>query len=203
MIVPFRGEYYKLVPGRANLVRGLIYPVPDPRLPFLGVHFTRRVDGAVDVGPNAVLAFAREGYRWRDVKAADVAEIVAWPGFWRVALRYWRTGISEIIGSVSKEAFVKLARAYVPEVTVGDVVPAPAGVRAQAVDRRGNLVDDFALTRSGSIVGGPNAPSPAATSSLAIAEAYLPAVVRGQRAMSLHPQVAALLERARKSPLPP
>jgi L-2-hydroxyglutarate oxidase LhgO len=144
--------------------------VPDPRLPFLGVHFTRRVDGSVDVGPNAVLALAREGYRWRDVNAADVAEIVAWPGFWRVALRYWRTGISEIIGSVSKEAFVKLARAYVPDVTVRDVVPAPAGVRAQAVDRRGNLVDDFALTRSGSIVAVRNAPSPAATSSLAIAE---------------------------------
>jgi L-2-hydroxyglutarate oxidase LhgO len=169
-VIPFRGEYYKLVPGRASLVRGLIYPVPDPRLPFLGVHFTRRVDGSVDVGPNAVLALAREGYRWRDVSAADVAEIVAWPGFWRVALRYWRTGISEIVGSVSKEAFVKLARAYVPEVTVHDVVPAPAGVRAQAVDRRGNLVDDFALTRSGSIVAVRNAPSPAATSSLAIAE---------------------------------
>jgi L-2-hydroxyglutarate oxidase LhgO len=169
-VIPFRGEYYKLVPGRADLVRGLIYPVPDPRLPFLGVHFTRRVDGSVDVGPNAVLALAREGYRWRDVNAADVAEIVAWPGFWRVALRYWRTGISEIIGSVSKEAFVKLARAYVPEVTADDVVPAPAGVRAQAVDRRGNLVDDFALTRSGSIVAVRNAPSPAATSSLAIAE---------------------------------
>jgi L-2-hydroxyglutarate oxidase LhgO len=169
-VIPFRGEYYKLVPGRANLVRGLIYPVPDPRLPFLGVHFTRRVDGSVDVGPNAVLALAREGYRWRDVNATDVAEIVTWPGFWRVALRYWRTGVSEIIGSVSREAFVKLARAYVPDVTARDVVPAPAGVRAQAVDRRGNLVDDFALTRSGAIVAVRNAPSPAATSSLAIAE---------------------------------
>jgi len=169
-VIPFRGEYYRLIPGRAHLVRGLIYPVPDPRLPFLGVHFTRRVGGVVDVGPNAVLALAREGYRWRDISPPDVADILAWPGFWRVARKYWSTGVAEIAGSLSKEYFMSLARAYVPEVTARDVVPAPAGVRAQAVDRMGNLVDDFALTRSGAIVAVRNAPSPAATSSLAIAE---------------------------------
>lgn len=169
-IVPFRGEYYRLVPERAHLVRGLIYPVPDPRLPFLGVHFTRRVDGAVDLGPNAVLALAREGYRRRDVNLADVADIVTWPGFWRMAKKYWRLGFSEIVGSISKELFVRRARAYLPEVTARDVVPAPAGVRAQAISRAGALVDDFVLTRRGPIVAVRNAPSPAATSSLAIAE---------------------------------
>jgi L-2-hydroxyglutarate oxidase LhgO len=169
-VVPFRGEYYRLVPGRAGLVRGLIYPVPDPRLPFLGVHFTKRVGGAVDVGPNAVLALAREGYRWRDVSPRDVADMLRWPGFWRVARKYWSTAVSEVAGSLSKEWFVRQARAYVPELTARDVVPAPAGVRAQAVDRQGRLVDDFALTRRGSILAVRNAPSPAATSSLAIAE---------------------------------
>ena len=151
-------------------MRGLIYPVPDPRLPFLGVHFTRRVGGSVDLGPNAVLALAREGYRRRDVNLADVAEIVTWPGFWRMARKYWRSGCSEIVGSISKELFVRRARAYVPDVTARDVVPAPAGVRAQAISRAGALVDDFVLTRRGPIVAVRNAPSPAATSSLAIAE---------------------------------
>ena len=169
-IVPFRGEYFRLVPERAHLVRGLIYPVPDPRLPFLGVHFTRRVGGAVDLGPNAVLALAREGYRRRDVNLADVADIVTWPGFWRMAQKYWRSGFSEIVGSISKTLFVRRARAYVPDVTARDVVPAPAGVRAQAISRAGALVDDFVLTRRGPIVAVRNAPSPAATSSLAIAE---------------------------------
>jgi L-2-hydroxyglutarate oxidase LhgO len=169
-IVPFRGEYYRLVPERAHLVRGLIYPVPDPSLPFLGVHFTRRVGGAVDLGPNAVLALAREGYRRRDVNLADVVEIVTWPGFWKMARTYWRSGCSEIVGSISKELFVRRARAYVPDVTARDVVPAPAGVRAQAISRAGALVDDFVLTRRGPIVAVRNAPSPAATSSLAIAE---------------------------------
>lgn len=169
-IVPFRGEYYRLVPQRAEWVRGLIYPVPDPRLPFLGVHFTRRVSGVVDVGPNAVLALAREGYRRTDVKLADAAEILGWPGSWRVVRKYWRTGIHEVLGSLSKRIFMDRARAYVPEITADDVVPAPAGVRAQAVDRGGNLVDDFVVNRRGAIVAVRNAPSPAATSSLAIAE---------------------------------
>ncbi|HEY7484189.1 MAG TPA: L-2-hydroxyglutarate oxidase [Streptosporangiaceae bacterium] len=169
-IVPFRGEYYRLVPGRSDLVRGLIYPVPDPRYPFLGVHFTRRIDGTVDVGPNAVLALAREGYRQRDIVARDLWETLRWPGFRRLAARHWRTGLREIYGSVSKGAFVRAARGFVPELTTADVVPAPAGVRAQAVDPDGSLVDDFRIGRRGPVVTVRNAPSPGATSSLAIAE---------------------------------
>jgi L-2-hydroxyglutarate oxidase LhgO len=169
-IVPFRGEYYRLVPSRTSLVRGLIYPVPDPRYPFLGVHFTRRVDGGVDIGPNAVLALAREGYRRRDLHPRDLWETLSWPGFRPLARQHWRTGLKEMYGSVSKHAFVAAARSFVPELTVADVVPAPAGVRAQAVDRDGSLVDDFRIGRVGPIVTVRNAPSPAATSSLAIAE---------------------------------
>ena len=169
-IVPFRGEYYRLVPERGHLVRGLIYPVPDPRYPFLGVHFTRRVDGSVDVGPNAVLALAREGYRPRDVVLGDLWETLSWPGFRRLAVRHWRTGLREIYGSVSKRAFVRAARGFVPELTARDVVAAPAGVRAQAVDPDGSLVDDFRIGRRGPVVTVRNAPSPGATSSLAIAE---------------------------------
>jgi L-2-hydroxyglutarate oxidase LhgO len=169
-IVPFRGEYYRLVPGRADLVRGLIYPVPDPRYPFLGVHFTRRVDGGVDIGPNAVLALAREGYRRRDLRPADLWETLRWPGFQELARRHWRTGVREMYGSVSRRAFVARARSFVPELTVADVEPAPAGVRAQAVDPDGSLVDDFRIGRIGPVVAVRNAPSPAATSCLAIAE---------------------------------
>ncbi|WP_242901159.1 L-2-hydroxyglutarate oxidase [Actinomadura terrae] len=169
-IIPFRGEYLRLVPSRTDLVRGLIYPVPDPRYPFLGVHFTRRVDGGVDVGPNAVLALAREGYRRRDVRPADVWETLRWPGFRRLARAHWRTGARELYGSAVRRAFVAEARAFVPELTVDDVVPAPAGVRAQAVDADGSLVDDFRIGRRGPVTTIRNAPSPAATSSLAIAE---------------------------------
>jgi L-2-hydroxyglutarate oxidase LhgO len=169
-IVPFRGEYYLLKPDRRDLVRGLVYPVPDPRYPFLGVHLTLRVDGEVLVGPNAVLALAREGYRRAAVRPADLAETLAWPGFARMAARHWRTGVREIVGSVSRRAFVSAARRYVPELAPGDVVPGPAGVRAQAVARDGALVDDFRVSRRGRVVAVRNAPSPAATSSLAIAE---------------------------------
>ncbi|MBA9007501.1 MULTISPECIES: L-2-hydroxyglutarate oxidase [Thermomonospora] len=169
-IVPFRGEYYRLAPHRTDLVRGLIYPVPDPRYPFLGVHFTRRVDGGVDVGPNAVLALAREGYRRRDLHPADVWETLRWPGFRRLARRHWRTGLREMYGSAVKRAFAAEARSFVPELRVADLVPAPAGVRAQAVDPDGSLVDDFRIGRLGPVVTVRNAPSPAATSSLAIAE---------------------------------
>jgi L-2-hydroxyglutarate oxidase LhgO len=169
-IIPFRGEYHRLRPEREHLVRGLIYPVPDPAYPFLGVHFTRRVTGGVDVGPNAVLALAREGYRRRDVSPADVRDILAWPGFRRLARRHWRTGASELYGSLSRRAFVARARSFIPELRPDDVVPAPAGVRAQAIDADGSLVDDFRITRSERIVIVRNAPSPAATSSLAIAE---------------------------------
>lgn len=169
-IVPFRGEYLRLVPERSDLVQGLIYPVPDPRYPFLGVHFTRRVDGSVDVGPNAVLALAREGYRRRDVVPADIAAVLRHPGFRRVARRHWRTGVGEIVGSISRREFVRRARRHVPELQPGDVVPGGAGVRAQAVDRHGTLVDDFRIHHLGPVTVVRNAPSPAATSSLAIAE---------------------------------
>jgi len=169
-IVPFRGEYYRLVPERATLVRGLIYPVPDPAYPFLGVHFTRRVDGSVDIGPNAVLALAREGYRRRDVRLADVRETLAWPGFRRLARAHWRAGVGELRGSLSRRAFVDAARRFVPDLRVADVRPAPSGVRAQALDEDGSLVDDFRIGHVGSIVTVRNAPSPGATSSLAIGE---------------------------------
>ena len=169
-IVPFRGEYYLLREDRRDLVRGLVYPVPDPRYPFLGVHVTPRVDGEVMVGPNAVLALAREGYGWGQVSPRDLLEVVAWPGFRRFARRHWRTGVVEMRGSVSKSRFVAAARRYVPELTVDDVVAGPSGVRAQALGRDGQLVDDFRITRRGHVMSVRNAPSPAATSSLAIAE---------------------------------
>jgi len=169
-IVPFRGEYYRLTPSRAGLVRGLIYPVPDPRYPFLGVHLTRRVDGGVDVGPNAVLALSREGYRRGSLTAVDLWETVRWPGFRRLARAHWRTGARELYGSLSKRAFVAAARSYLPELTTGDLVRGGAGVRAQAVDADGTLVDDFRVNRIGNVVTVRNAPSPAATSSLAIAD---------------------------------
>jgi L-2-hydroxyglutarate oxidase LhgO len=169
-IVPFRGEYLRLVPERSHLVRGLIYPVPDPRYPFLGIHLTRRVDGTVEAGPNAVLALAREGYRRGAVAAGDLWETLRWPGFRRMARAHWRTGVRELHGSLSRRAFVAAARRYVPELTVADVTPGGAGVRAQAVDADGTLVDDFRIHRLGPVVAVRNAPSPAATSSLAIAE---------------------------------
>lgn len=169
-IVPFRGEYYRLVPQRSEWVRGLLYPVPDPAYPFLGVHFTRRINGQVDIGPNAVLALAREGYRRRDIAMADVREMLSSPGFRRLAARHWRTGAREIWGSLSRRAFIAQARAFLPELTPADVEPAPAGVRAQAIDPDGSLVDDFRISRRPGILMVRNAPSPAATSSLAIAE---------------------------------
>jgi L-2-hydroxyglutarate oxidase LhgO len=169
-IVPFRGEYYRLRPEREQLVRGLLYPVPDPAYPFLGVHFTRRVGGGVDVGPNAVLAFAREGYRRRDVRLRDVADTLVSPGFRALARRHWRMGVHELHGSLSKRTFAAEARRYVPELSADDLVPAPAGVRAQALDPDGSLVDDFRIHRLGPVVAVRNAPSPGATSSMAIAE---------------------------------
>lgn len=169
-IVPFRGEYYRLTAARENLVRGLIYPVPDPAYPFLGVHFTRRVGGGVDVGPNAVLALAREGYRRRDVSVRDLRETLAWPGFRRLVRRHWRTAAWELYGSMSRHAFIARARAFIPELSPRDVEPAAAGVRAQAVDADGALVDDFRISEVERVVSIRNAPSPAATSSLAIAE---------------------------------
>jgi len=177
VIVPFRGEYHRLLPSRTHLVRGLIYPVPDPAFPFLGVHFTRRINGTVDIGPNAVLALAREGYRRRDVSLADVRDIISSPGFRRLARRHWRVGASEVQGSLSRRAFVAEAQTFVPELRPSDVVPAPAGVRAQAIDPDGTLVDDFRVTDADGIIIVRNAPSPAATSSLAIAEYIAPQVI--------------------------
>jgi (S)-2-hydroxyglutarate dehydrogenase len=169
-IVPFRGEYWALRPDRRPLVRGLIYPVPDPALPFLGVHLTRTIDGSVLVGPNAVLALAREGYTRRGVRPRDLVEALAWGGTWRLMRRHWRAGAGETMRSLSKRAFVEQAQRYVPELRVQDTVRASSGVRAQAVDRDGTLVDDFRIGGDTRVAWIRNAPSPAATSSLAIAE---------------------------------
>jgi L-2-hydroxyglutarate oxidase LhgO len=167
-IVPFRGDYYRLTPDARDLVRGLIYPVPDPSFPFLGVHFTRRIDGAVWAGPNAVLAFAREGYRRRDIDLGDLAAVLGNRGFLRLAARYWRTGAAEFWRDWSKKAFLHALRRYVPELRAEQIVFGPSGVRAQALDRDGTLVDDFRLGGSGHVLHVRNAPSPAATASLAI-----------------------------------
>ncbi|MFI9558529.1 L-2-hydroxyglutarate oxidase [Nonomuraea endophytica] len=166
-IVPFRGEYYTLAGSAKDLVRGLIYPVPDPRYPFLGVHLTRHIDGEVLVGPNAVLALAYEGYTWRDIR--DARRILTWPGTLRMARKHWRTGVKEVYGSLVKQAFLDAARRYVPALTAADLERSHGGVRAQAVARDGALVDDFVVDVHGRVVLVRNAPSPAATSSLAIA----------------------------------
>ena len=168
-IVPFRGEYFELVPHRRNLVRGLIYPVPDPSFPFLGVHLTRMIDGSVHAGPNAVLAMAREGYRWRDIEPRQIREHLGNQGLWRLARKYWRTGAGEIWRSVSKAAFVRALQRLVPEIGVEDLEASPAGVRAQAMDAEGELMDDFAITQTSNSLHVLNAPSPAATASLEIA----------------------------------
>ena len=168
-IVPFRGEYHELAPGAAHLVRGLVYPVPDPELPFLGVHLTRGIDGHVHAGPNAVLALAREGYDWGRVDARDLVDTLGYAGFWRLARRQARSGAGEMVRSLSHRRFADSVRRLVPEVTDAELVPAPAGVRAQAVRRDGTLVDDFLLERHGRVVHLLNAPSPAATASLEIA----------------------------------
>jgi L-2-hydroxyglutarate oxidase LhgO len=174
-IIPFRGEYFRLRDERTDLVRGLIYPVPDPSLPFLGVHLTRKIGGEVWIGPNAIPALALEGYRRRDLSPADIGASVGWPGMRSVAWRYRRTGMSELARAASKRLFIRDARRYVPELHAADAVRAPAGIRAQAVDRAGALVDDFRLSRDGNVTWVRNAPSPAATSSLAIAEEILDA----------------------------
>jgi len=169
-IVPFRGEYLRLRPEVRDKVRHLIYPVPDPAYPFLGVHLTPRTDGEVDIGPNAVLALAREGYRWRDVSAGQLTRLARSAAFRKLARQNWRAGLREMRGSVSRRAFLAEARGYLPWLEYGHVAPAPAGVRAQAVDPDGSLVDDFRIHRIGPVTAIRNAPSPAATSSMAIAE---------------------------------
>jgi L-2-hydroxyglutarate oxidase len=169
-IVPFRGEYYKLRKEKEYLVRNLIYPVPDPNFPFLGVHFTRMARGGVEAGPNAVLAFSREGYKKSDISLSELGETLAWPGFQKVAAKYWRTGLGEMYRSFSKAAFTKALQKMLPEVQEDDLVEGGAGVRAQACDRQGGLVDDFMIVEEARAINVCNAPSPAATSSLSIGE---------------------------------
>jgi L-2-hydroxyglutarate oxidase LhgO len=168
-IVPFRGDYWVLRPDRKHLARNLIYPVPDPAFPFLGVHFTRRIDdGAVWLGPNAVLAFAREGYQRLDWRPRDLAEALSYSGFQKLATKYWRMGLDEMVRDFSKAAFLRSLQKYVPELEMADLLPGPSGVRAQALGPDGQLVDDFVFNTQGRIVHVRNAPSPGATSSLAI-----------------------------------
>jgi L-2-hydroxyglutarate oxidase LhgO len=171
-IVPFRGEYYKLAPARHHLVRNLIYPVPDPTFPFLGVHFTRMIkgDGGIEAGPNAVLAYAREGYRHSVVNAGDLWNTVTFKGFWAMTGKYWRTGFGELYRSLNKAAFVRALQKLLPEITEKDLVPGGSGVRAQAVSSNGALVDDFVIKRSRNAIHVLNAPSPGATASLAIGQ---------------------------------
>jgi L-2-hydroxyglutarate oxidase len=167
-IIPFRGEYYKLAPARHSLVRNLIYPVPDPAFPFLGVHFTRMMNGGVEAGPNAVFALAREGYRHTDVNLRDLWRTVSFKGFWVMTGKYWQTGFGELYRSLSKAAFVRALQKLLPEITETDLIPGGAGVRAQAVSASGALVDDFVIRESRRAIHVLNAPSPGATASLAI-----------------------------------
>ncbi|NET55475.1 MAG: L-2-hydroxyglutarate oxidase, partial [Symploca sp. SIO2E6] len=172
-IVPFRGEYYELIPEKRHLVKTLIYPVPNPNFPFLGVHFTRMIDGSVHAGPNAVLCLKREGYKKTDFDLGDFAEVMTYPGFWKLAAKHADEGIKEIIRSFSKAAFVHSLQKLIPEVQYQDVVPTHAGVRAQALKDDGKLVDDFLIVKGKQSIHVCNAPSPAATSSLEIGKAVV------------------------------
>lgn len=167
-IIPFRGEYWELIPEKEHLVKNLIYPVPNPNFPFLGVHFTRMMKGGVELGPNAVLAFSREGYKKTDLNVYDLFDSLTWPGFHTVIKKYWRDGFFEMYRSFSKSAFLKSAQKLMPSLTIDDLVPGGAGVRAQACSRDGRLIDDFLIVQIGCFVHVLNAPSPAATSSLSI-----------------------------------
>ncbi|WP_100330044.1 L-2-hydroxyglutarate oxidase [Bacillus xiapuensis] len=167
-IVPFRGEYYKLVPEKRHLVKNLIYPVPNPKFPFLGVHFTRMIGGEVDAGPNAVLGFKREGYRKTDFNLKDFSEVMRYPGFWKLASKFWGEGIEEMLRSVSKARFVASLQELIPEIQAEDLIPAPAGVRAQALKTDGSMVDDFYIIPGERSIHICNAPSPAATASIEI-----------------------------------
>lgn len=169
-IVPFRGEYYKIKPEKHYLVKHLIYPVPDPNFPFLGVHFTRMMRGGIEAGPNAVLAFGRESYRKSDINAKELWETLSWPGFQKVAAKYWETGLGEMYRSFSKAAFTKALQELIPEIEENDLMEGGAGVRAQACDRDGGLLDDFAILEDEKVINVCNAPSPAATSSLSIGQ---------------------------------
>lgn len=167
-IIPFRGEYYELKEHKRHLVKHLIYPVPDPNFPFLGVHYTRMIGGGVEAGPNAVLAYAREGYTKSKVKGAELLESLFYPGFIKVATKYWQTGLGELYRSYSKKAFTKALQALIPEIQEDDLIPGHSGVRAQACDKDGGLLDDFKIIEGDKVINVVNAPSPAATSSLSI-----------------------------------
>ncbi|HEY1068510.1 MAG TPA: L-2-hydroxyglutarate oxidase, partial [Pirellulales bacterium] len=167
-IVPFRGEYYELTPAKHGLIKNLVYPVPDPRFPFLGVHFTRMIHGGVEAGPNAVLAFAREGYSWGRFSLRDCLQMLGFPGFWKMGWKHWRMGGAEFRRSLSKAVFVRDLQRLLPELKAEDVTFRGAGVRAQAVERDGTLVDDFRIVSGDRMIHVLNAPSPAATASLAI-----------------------------------
>ncbi len=169
-ITPFRGEYFEIKPEKQYLVKNLIYPVPDPNFPFLGVHFTRMIHGGIEAGPNAVLAFRREGYKKLDIHFGELFETLAWPGFRKVAAKYWQTGLGEMYRSFSKAAFTKALQELIPEIQSDDLVAGAAGVRAQACDREGGLLDDFAIFENQQAINVCNAPSPAATSSLSIGQ---------------------------------
>jgi 2-hydroxyglutarate dehydrogenase len=169
-IVPFRGGYLRLRPERAALVRGSIYPVPDPELPFLGAHLTRTIDEQVLLGPTALIVAARDAYRPTRLRATDLAQTLAWPGTWRLARRFWRTGVREMRHAAGRRSYVNEVRRFVPELRPGDFLPGPAGIRAQALDRDGRLIDDFVVHDTERALHVRNAPSPAATSALALAE---------------------------------
>lgn len=177
-ILPFRGEYFRLTSEGESLIKNLIYPVPNPEFPFLGAHFTRMIGGGIECGPNAVLAFAREGYRKTDLNLTDLWESLTWPGFRKVARKYWKTGIGEYYRSISKVAFTKALKRLVPDIEKSHLVPAAAGVRAQACDRIGGLLDDFYIHRNGHVLNVCNAPSPAATASLAIGSSIADSVLK-------------------------
>ena len=179
-IIPFRGEYFELEPEAEHLVKNLIYPVPDPAFPFLGVHFTRMINGGVECGPNAVLAFAREGYFKSTINIPELAESLTYPGFLRLAAKYWKMGAGEMWRSVSKRAFVRALARLVPEIKAEHLVAAPAGVRAQALMRDGSLVDDFLIESHGNVVNVLNAPSPAATSALTIGDSIVERLATGR-----------------------
>ncbi|MGE7878851.1 L-2-hydroxyglutarate oxidase [Peribacillus muralis] len=183
-IVPFRGEYFKLIPEKRYLVKHLIYPVPNPKFPFLGVHFTRMISGEVDAGPNAVLSFKREGYKKTDFNAKDLAEVLRYKGFWKLASKFMKEGMDEYVRSFSKKQFTKSLQELIPEITEDDLVPAPAGVRAQALQDDGNMVDDFHIIMGKRTVHVCNAPSPAATASIEI----------GKEVVSRIPEQSHLME---------
>jgi L-2-hydroxyglutarate oxidase len=190
-IIPFRGEYYEVKHERCHLVRNPIYPVPDPRFPFLGVHFTRHIDGSVEAGPNALLAMRREGYAASDVDLAETVEMLQWPGFWKMARKYWKMGAAEQYRSMIKPAFTRALQRMVPDLTADDLVSGGSGVRAQAVDRNGNLLDDFCFVHSKRMIHVCNVPSPAATASLEIGREVVDMLVNcceleGERRIPAH-----------------